>query len=60
MSHYPVMLKEVIEYFSLEGKKYIVDGTFGAGGYSKAILENSNANIIAIDKDPEAIIRSNF
>jgi len=33
----------------------IVDGTFGAGGYSKAILEAAECEVIAIDRDPEAV-----
>ena len=32
----------------------IVDGTFGAGGYSRAILDSADCKIIAIDRDPEA------
>lgn len=58
VGHYPVMLKEVIDALALDNKKAIVDGTFGGGGYTRAILESSNANVIAIDRDPEAIIRS--
>ncbi|MCL4135918.1 UNVERIFIED_CONTAM: hypothetical protein GTU68_032897 [Idotea baltica] len=34
-----------------DGKTY-VDCTFGAGGYSRAILESSNCNLIAFDRDP--------
>lgn len=60
MHHYPVMLNEVINNFNLSNKENIVDCTFGAGGYSKAILKNSQANVIAIDKDPEAIERAKF
>jgi len=33
----------------------IVDGTFGAGGYSKAILEAAECEVFAIDRDPEAV-----
>ena len=32
-----------------------VDGTFGAGGYTKAILEKGAARVFAFDRDPEAI-----
>jgi len=49
--HIPVLLDEVLAAFgSLEGKR-IVDGTFGAGGYSRALLE-AGAIVIAIDRDP--------
>ncbi|MCP4356106.1 MAG: 16S rRNA (cytosine(1402)-N(4))-methyltransferase RsmH [Proteobacteria bacterium] len=58
MNHYPVMLREVIEGLALQNKKIVVDCTFGAGGYTRAILESSEASVIAIDQDPDAIIRS--
>jgi 16S rRNA (cytosine1402-N4)-methyltransferase len=49
--HVPVLLDEVLAALSpLEGKR-IVDGTFGAGGYSRALLE-AGALVIAIDRDP--------
>jgi 16S rRNA (cytosine1402-N4)-methyltransferase len=49
--HVPVLLEEVLAALSpLEGKR-IVDGTFGAGGYSRALLE-AGAHVIAIDRDP--------
>jgi 16S rRNA (cytosine1402-N4)-methyltransferase len=49
--HLPVLLAEVLAAFSpLEGKR-IVDGTFGAGGYSRALLE-AGAQVVAIDRDP--------
>jgi 16S rRNA (cytosine1402-N4)-methyltransferase len=58
VGHYPVMLQEVLDALALENKKLIVDGTFGGGGYTRAILESSNASVIAIDRDHEAIARS--
>ena len=49
--HVPVLLDEVLAAFSpLDGKR-IVDGTFGAGGYSRALLQ-AGASVIAIDRDP--------
>ena len=49
--HVPVLLAEVLEALQpLDGAR-IVDGTFGAGGYSRALLE-AGANVIAIDRDP--------
>src|SRR6187549_4136330 len=49
--HVPVLLAEVLEALKpLEGAR-IVDGTFGAGGYSRALLE-AGASVIAIDRDP--------
>lgn len=52
--HIPVLLDEVIEALSPEPSDLIIDGTFGAGGYTRAILERG-ASVIAIDRDPEAI-----
>ena len=34
-----------------------IDGTFGAGGYTKAILNHTPCHVIAIDRDPDAIVR---
>ncbi|MEO9297678.1 16S rRNA (cytosine(1402)-N(4))-methyltransferase RsmH [Devosia alba] len=49
--HRPVLLGEVLATFApLDGKR-IVDGTFGAGGYSRALLE-AGATVIGIDRDP--------
>ena len=54
-SHKPVLLDEMICALQpRDGGKY-VDGTFGAGGYSRAILEAANCNVWAIDRDPDAI-----
>ncbi|MEO0327547.1 MAG: 16S rRNA (cytosine(1402)-N(4))-methyltransferase RsmH [Pseudomonadota bacterium] len=52
--HVPVMLNEVLACLAPDAEKLIVDGTFGAGGYSSAILE-TGARVIAIDRDPSAI-----
>jgi len=51
VSHKPVMLAEVIEALAPADGKTYVDGTFGAGGYTRAILEAANCNVIAIDRD---------
>ncbi len=49
--HFPVLLKELVSIISpLYGGTFI-DCTFGAGGYSKKILENNLNNIIALDRD---------
>ncbi len=52
--HIPVMLAEVLEALEPAAGKLILDGTFGAGGYTAAILE-AGANVIALDRDPTAI-----
>jgi 16S rRNA (cytosine1402-N4)-methyltransferase len=52
--HIPVMLSEVLGSLEPKDGEIIVDGTFGAGGYSEAILRQADCKIIAIDRDPEA------
>lgn len=52
--HVPVMLDEVIKYLAPKKDEVFIDGTFGAGGYTSAIL-NKGASVIAIDRDPDAI-----
>lgn len=53
--HVPVMLREVIDALEpREGATYI-DATFGAGGYSSAILDAANCRVIGLDRDPSAI-----
>ncbi len=52
MDHVPVMLDEVLTALSIKDDEVYVDCTFGAGGYSRAILNNNNSKLIAIDQDP--------
>ena len=52
--HAPVLLDEVIAALAPQAGETIIDGTFGAGGYSRALLA-SGAKIIAIDQDPDAL-----
>ena len=53
--HQPVMLEEVTKFLSPKDNMVYVDGTFGSGGYSKRILELANCQVLAIDRDPEAL-----
>ncbi|MEI8180849.1 16S rRNA (cytosine(1402)-N(4))-methyltransferase, partial [Aestuariivirga sp.] len=53
--HVPVMLPEVLSALSPRDGGVYLDGTFGAGGYTRAILEAANCKVIAIDRDPSAI-----
>ena len=53
VSHKPVLLDEVVESLNLSPGRIVVDGTFGAGGYSRAFL-SAGANVLAIDRDPSA------
>ena len=51
--HIPVLLAEVLEALRPQPGELIVDGTFGAGGYSRAFLERG-AEVAAFDQDPAA------
>jgi 16S rRNA (cytosine1402-N4)-methyltransferase len=51
--HVPVLMAEVVDALQPGPGKTVVDGTFGAGGYSRAILA-TGASVIAFDRDPTA------
>ena len=52
--HVPVLLDEVIDALAITPGETHVDGTYGAGGYSAAMLE-AGAIVHAFDQDPDAI-----
>ena len=49
--HVPVLVSEVIQNLAVGPGDVVVDGTFGAGGYSRAILA-TGAKVVAFDRDP--------
>ena len=53
--HIPVMLDEVLEAMAPCSGAVYVDGTFGAGGYSRALLESADCTVWGIDRDPLAV-----
>jgi 16S rRNA (cytosine1402-N4)-methyltransferase len=53
--HAPVLLDEALSALSPRSGETYVDGTFGAGGYTRAILERADCRVVAIDRDPKAI-----
>lgn len=55
--HLPVMLGEVMETLNPRAGEVYLDGTFGGGGYTRAILEGADCTVWAIDRDPQAIAR---
>ncbi|CEI85350.1 16S rRNA (cytosine(1402)-N(4))-methyltransferase RsmH [Ehrlichia minasensis] len=54
--HTPVLLKEMLEILHPQDGKIYVDATFGAGGYTKAILNFANCKVYAIDQDKHTSI----
>ncbi|MEE2761217.1 MAG: 16S rRNA (cytosine(1402)-N(4))-methyltransferase RsmH [Pseudomonadota bacterium] len=54
-SHVPVMMKEVLTALAPQDGGTYVDGTFGRGGHTRAILAVAETRVIAIDRDPAAI-----
>jgi len=52
--HNPVLLQEMLQHLNPVAGEVYVDGTFGAGGFSRAILEAEDCTVIAIDRDPLA------
>ena len=56
-THTPVMLDEVLDALSPRDGGIYVDGTFGGGGYSRAVLDAADCKVWGIDRDPEAVAR---
>src|SRR4028119_2075991 len=53
--HVPVLIDAVIASLAIGGGDDVVDGTFGAGGYTRAMLSAGAGRVIAFDRDPDAI-----
>ncbi|QPF83294.1 16S rRNA (cytosine(1402)-N(4))-methyltransferase RsmH [Bradyrhizobium genosp. L] len=53
--HVPVLGQEAVDYLSPRSGGIYVDATFGAGGYSRAILDVADSRVIGIDRDRSAI-----
>jgi 16S rRNA (cytosine1402-N4)-methyltransferase len=53
--HIPVLVRTVIDYLNVHDGGCYIDGTFGAGGYTSALLAAADCRVIAIDRDRSAI-----
>ena len=53
--HVPVLVDAVVASLAIAGGEDVVDGTFGAGGYTRAMLSAGAGRVIAFDRDPDAI-----
>jgi 16S rRNA (cytosine1402-N4)-methyltransferase len=53
--HVPVLVSDVVAALQIHGGETAVDGTFGAGGYTRAMLAAGAGRVIGFDRDPDAI-----
>src|SRR5215510_9186086 len=53
--HIPVLVRPAVELLAARAGGVYVDATFGAGGYSRALLAAADVRVIGIDRDPSAI-----
>jgi 16S rRNA (cytosine1402-N4)-methyltransferase len=53
--HVPVLVSDVVAALQIHGGETVVDGTFGAGGYTRAMLAAGAGRVIGFDRDPDAI-----
>jgi 16S rRNA (cytosine1402-N4)-methyltransferase len=53
--HVPVLIEQVVAAMAIQSGDTVVDGTFGAGGYSRAFLAAGAGQVIGFDRDPDAI-----
>ncbi|HUZ72277.1 MAG TPA: 16S rRNA (cytosine(1402)-N(4))-methyltransferase RsmH [Stellaceae bacterium] len=58
LAHVPVLLDATISALAPHDDALYLDGTFGFGGYSQALLEAARCRVVAIDRDPAAVRRA--
>ena len=59
MGHLSVLLNESVELLAPISGARILDGTFGGGGHTTALLEAAEGvTVVALDRDPEAVVRA--
>ena len=53
--HIPVLARPAIEHLNIRADAVYIDGTFGAGGYTRAILAAADCRVLAVDRDQSAV-----
>jgi 16S rRNA (cytosine1402-N4)-methyltransferase len=53
--HIPVLARAAVSYLAVRDGGCYIDATFGAGGYTRLLLEASGTQVLAIDRDPAAV-----
>jgi len=53
--HIPVLVRPVVEHLNIHDGGTYLDGTFGAGGYTRAILAAADCKVLALDRDQSAV-----
>lgn len=53
--HIPVLLEAVVKTLAPADNEHYIDATFGAGGYTRAILQSAKCKVLAFDRDPSAL-----
>jgi 16S rRNA (cytosine1402-N4)-methyltransferase len=56
--HIPVLVRPVVEHLGVRAGGIYIDGTFGAGGYARAILAAADCKVLALDRDQSAVAQS--
>ncbi len=56
--HVPVLLPEVLDHLAPRDGALYCDGTFGAGGYSAALLDAARTRVVGIDRDPDVQVHA--
>ncbi len=57
-THIPVLLEPVVEALAPTDGRVYIDGTYGGGGYSRAVMAVADCTVLAVDRDPDAMQRA--